>query len=386
LERSVLHDGAALSELAEQLVSLAGSAPERMAVAIEAPRGAVVELLVERGFHVFAINPKQLDRFRDRHTVAGAKDDRRDSFVLADSLRSDLHLFHRVHLDHPLIIQLRELSRVDDDLGCDIRRGTNRLRDQLNRFFPQILQLSAAADKPWVWSLLELAPSPAQAAALRLVVVKRLLREHRIRRISADEVVAILRRAPLVVAPGVTEAASHHIALLVPQLRLLLQQRHRCERRIELLLEQLGSVEAEPGQKVEHRDVQVLRSLPGVGRIVAATMLGEASQPLARRDYHALRAQAGVAPVTFQSGKRRTVGMRRACNQRLRQAVYHWARVSLQHDGRSKAHYAALRGRGLSHGRCIRGVADRLLAMLVSMLTNGQLYDPSRRLPVGAEG
>jgi len=53
----------------------------RVAVAIEVPRGAIVELLVERGFQVFAINPKQLDRFRDRHTVAGAKDDRRDAFV-----------------------------------------------------------------------------------------------------------------------------------------------------------------------------------------------------------------------------------------------------------------------------------------------------------------
>src|SRR4029450_4317689 len=73
------------------------------------PPGASVELLVERGFHVFAINPKQLDRFRDRHTVAGAKDDRRDAFVLADSLRTDRTSFRQGHVEEPHLLRLREL-------------------------------------------------------------------------------------------------------------------------------------------------------------------------------------------------------------------------------------------------------------------------------------
>lgn len=108
-------------------------------------------------------------------------------------------------------------------------------------------------------------------------------------------------------------------------------------------------------------------------------MLVEAAQPLANRDYHALRAYGGVAPVTRQSGKRRQVLMRYACNQRLRNALYHWGRVSLQNDDRSRAHYHGLRKKGHSHGRALRGVADRLLAMLVSMLRSGSSYDPKRR-------
>ncbi len=87
-ERSFEHAGDAIAGFAAWLGELAGGEPGRVAVAIEVPRGAVVETFVERGFHVYAINPKQLDRFRDRHTVAGAKDDRRDAFVLADSLRA----------------------------------------------------------------------------------------------------------------------------------------------------------------------------------------------------------------------------------------------------------------------------------------------------------
>lgn len=88
-ERAVDHDGASLAQLVAWLWTVSAGQPERVSVAIEVPRGAIVEGLVERGFHVFAINPKQLDRFRDRHSVAGAKDDRRDAFVLADSLRTD---------------------------------------------------------------------------------------------------------------------------------------------------------------------------------------------------------------------------------------------------------------------------------------------------------
>jgi transposase len=107
-------------------------------------------------------------------------------------------------------------------------------------------------------------------------------------------------------------------------------------------------------------------------------MLAEAAALLAARAYHGLRAHAGVAPVTRQSGKRRGVLMRYGCNHHLQQAVYHWARVSVQRDPHSRAHYAALRLRGQSHPRALRGVADRLLAILVAMLKAGTLYDPAR--------
>jgi hypothetical protein len=77
LEKSFPHSGKGLGDLVTAVLKLAKDRPECIAVAIERPHGAVVETLLERGISVFSINPKQLDRFRDRHTVAGAKDDRR---------------------------------------------------------------------------------------------------------------------------------------------------------------------------------------------------------------------------------------------------------------------------------------------------------------------
>src|SRR5260370_41434102 len=104
------HTAAGVQGFVDWLRARTSGELHRVAVAIESPRGALVDTLIELGLAVFAINPKQLDRFRDRHTVSGAKDDRRDALVLADSLRTDRPAFRRVQVDHPLIGQIRALS------------------------------------------------------------------------------------------------------------------------------------------------------------------------------------------------------------------------------------------------------------------------------------
>ena len=120
-ERAVAHGGAGIEELCDWLIARTGGTPEVIGVAIEMTHGPVVEALLERGFCVYGINPKQLDRFRDRFTVAGAKDDRRDAHVLADSLRTDRHAFRRLSNDEPVIVKLREWSRMADDLPAGAR-------------------------------------------------------------------------------------------------------------------------------------------------------------------------------------------------------------------------------------------------------------------------
>jgi len=371
--RIIQHSGAGMSELREMLAKWAGDDPGCVAIAIETPRGAVVEYLVERGFAVYSLNPKQMDRFRDRHTVAGAKDDQRDAFVMGDALRTDLHLFHWVQLDDPLIVRIRELSRAEDDIQREQVRAGHQLRELLNRYYPEMLGLCPSVDEAWFWDLLEIAPLPG--ARLSKAKLEKLLRSHRIRRLDVNEIQQALSVPALQLAPGAAAAASEHVLLILPMLQLLLRQRKELERRIEALLEEMST----EGRFKEHRDVTILRSLPGVGRVITATMLAEASQPLAKRDYHALRSYGGTAPVTRQSGTRKTILMRKGCNQRLRNAIYHWSRVSAQHDPRSKDHYAELRAKGHSHGRALRGVADRLLGMLIAMLASGTTYDPSRR-------
>jgi hypothetical protein len=394
-ECKVRHEGEDIARFAEQLLERVGGRAEQVAVAIETPRGSIVEALMDRGVAAFSINPKQLDRFRDRYTLGGAKSDKLDAFVMGDSLRTDFKLYRRIELGDPVVVQMRELGRAHDALSQDARSLGSRLREQLVRYYPQVLALGSVYDEAWLWDLLELAPTPADAARLTLGKVAAILRERRVRRVKAEVVLEKLREKDLVVAPGVVRAASAHLRLLLPLLRLAHQQLGDCDRQIAGLLEQARSAsepasegDAEPGApRKQHRDAHVLLSLPGLGVHTGATMLSEGTTALRDRDYQTLRVQTGVAPVSSQTGKQRrpTVTMRRACNPRLRNAVYHWARVSLQHDEVSRAHYKRLRDAGHAHGRALRGVADRLLAMLVAMLRSGSLYDPSRRsLPKAA--
>lgn len=374
-ERLVPHTAEALAELGDALTRRAAGRPDQMAVAIEMPRGAVVELLLERGLHVFALNPRQLDRFRDRYTMGGAKDDRRDAWVLARSLATDRVAFRRLAPEEPTVIHLRELSRLEAELDEELRRLTNRLRDQLHRIFPQLLGVCPAADEPWLWELLSRAPTPPEAQRLSRAAVARVLRAHRIRRLAAEPVHQLLQAPAPFVAPGTVEAVREHVALLLPRVRLTHEQRQHCRARLDQVLEQLAAPEE---GATGPRDATILRSLTGVGRIVAARLFAEAARPLADRDYHALRTLAGVAPVTRKSGKRRQVSMRYGCDHRLREAVYHWARVASQRDAGRRAYYRRLRARGCSHGRALRSVADRLLATLVAMLRTRTLYDPQR--------
>jgi transposase len=404
-EWKVAHAGEAISEFADRLIGKAGGAVEQVAVAIETPRGAIVEALIDRGIAAFSINPKQADRFRDRHRVSGAKSDALDAFVLADSLRTDMPLYRRIELGDAVIVELRELRRAHDALTRDGTSLGSRLREQIHRYYPQLLELGSPYDDRWLWDLLEHAPTPAEGARVSRTKVASILRRNRIRAVKAEHVVTKLRDKALPVAPGVVAAASAHMRLLLPLVRLNREQLANCDRQIEALVMQLatpqkptpvpeGGETASEAPAQRPADAAIVLSSPGLGVLTAATLLTEGWQALRDRDYQALRAQSGAAPVTAQTGKQRQavrsrhkvqVSQRYSCNEHLQVAMYHWARGAVLREDRAKAHYARLRAAGHSHGRALRGIADRLLKMLVAMLASGSLYDPSRRsLPEAA--
>ena len=387
-ERSFRHGGAGLTAMAKWLLSYA-SAAEEVGVAIEEPRGPVVESLMEHDFAVYSINPKQLDRFRDRLSPAGAKDDRRDARVLASALRTDRDCLRRLEPTDPAIVELREWSRVSEELTRERVRLGNRMRQQLWRYYPQFLD--AVGDDvaaPWALDLWRNLPTPRAGQRVRGVTLTRVLKQHRIKRIDVATLRDRLRAPAVKLAPGTVEAATTHVRLLVERLALLNRQLQDADRQLDRLVRKLAeaapadgpstSAEDDPASPAEAPDAAVLLSLPGIGTRVAATLLAEGSDALRRRDYNALRCLCGVAPVTKRSGKSLVVERRLAAHGRLRDAVFHWSRVAVQLDPVSHGKYRALRARGHSHGRALRSVADRLLNVACAMLRDGACFDPQR--------
>jgi hypothetical protein len=144
--------GACLRESSNWILSVAGAA-DAVAVGIEVPHRPVVDALLDRGFVVYAINPKQLDRLRDRFSVAGAKDDRRAAYVLADGLRADCHLFRHVQVGDPRLVELRAWSRLTEELQEERVRLRNRVHQQLWRYYPQMLEITDDVAAPWFLDL-----------------------------------------------------------------------------------------------------------------------------------------------------------------------------------------------------------------------------------------
>jgi transposase len=382
-ERSFEHSGTGLAELCRWLRDNSGAAPAHIAVALEVSAGPPVETLLEQGFAVFHLNPKQLDRFRDRYSPAGAKDDRRDARVGAHALLTDRPAFRRLTPPDPLTIQLRAVSRLWAELTAERTALSNRLREHLWRYYQQALELCDELAADWFLAFWSLTPTPAAAAKLRLGTLTRFFKRHGVRRCTPAEAQAILRRPALAVAPGTTEAALESCRSLVARLLLINRELKRASRQRDALLAQLAKTNTPPtdDQAPVLDDVTIIDSAPAAGAGLLATLFAEVPDAVARHDYHALRALSGVAPVTRQSGKLAIVQRRLACNPHLRVAVFHWARVAAQIDDHWRQRYAALRARGKSHGCSLRIIADALLRILCAMLKNRTCYDPTRYGP-----
>src|SRR5690349_8269939 len=174
--RAFAHSGEGLAAMAAWILEVTGAAPEAVFVAIEVPHGPVAESLMERGFRVHAINPKQLDRFRDRFSPAGAKDDSRDAEVLGDALRTDPRCFRALQPLDPVVVELREASHMAEDLKQERNRPANRVRDLLSRCYPQRLGLTDEVAAPWLLAVWRPAPTPAKAARVREATVDRRLK------------------------------------------------------------------------------------------------------------------------------------------------------------------------------------------------------------------
>lgn len=380
---------AGIEELMERLLALANGEPGAIGVAIEVNHGPVVEAFVLHGFCVFALNPKQLDRFRDRFSPAGSKNDALDALVLADSLRTDGHLFRQVDFPDDAVLELRGLVDIRSMLTEQLRAHANQLRSVLARNVPGLLELAPAADQPVLWDVTKKLLSGNLLRLPRRSSFAKILKQHRIRRMDPDTLYQAVKSTLLLRISGAQAADIHKIRSLLPILQIISQELKDVETHIKSMLEQMVAPEDthEPvpespeSHSPRHRysDAAIIASCVGVGPITLATLITKAWSPIAGRDLKSLRALCGVAPVTDQSGKTRTVKMRYACSRDLRHAIQSWALAAVRVDPRAKQHYRHMRDRGHNHNRAVRGVIDRMLAVLIAMLRDNTIYDPARR-------
>jgi transposase len=325
----------------------------------------VVQALIAAGYTVFAINPLQASRYRERHGVSGAKSDAGDAHVLADMVRTDSHQLRPVAGDSAQAAAVKVVTRTHKTLIWERTRHTQRLRHALRDYFPAALEAFEDLDAADTLELLGRAPDPASAARLTTAQISAALKRARRRGTGqeAERIQAVLRAAhlgqPAVVAAAYAASARALIAVLVT-----------LNEQVKVLQ---GQVEAYFGQ---HPDTEIITSQPGLGPIPGARVLAESGDDPAR--YASAKARknyAGTSPITRASGKKKTVLARYVRNDWLIDALMSQAFAALNASPGARAYYDHQRARGAEHNPALRQLANRLAGILHGCLKTRTLYD-----------
>ena len=368
LARARLPEGVAgVSRLHELIGAAVGpdAEPAQVCVGIETDRGPWVAALIAAGYRVFAINPRQVARYRERHGTSGAKSDAGDAHTLADMVRTDAHQLRLVAGDSPLVEGIKVIARAHQNLIWDRHRQMLRLRSALREFFPAALEAFTDLTAPDALELLAAAPDPDRAARLSRSRIAAALKRARRRDVEgkAEALQAVLRSAQLTQPAELTGAyaatVSSHVAL------------------IATLNTQIGAL----GKQVEahfgrHPDAEIHRSQPGLGDLLGDRVLGEFGDDPARYDgARARKNYAGSAPITRASGKKRVVLARHVRNRRLADALHQQAFCALTASPGARAYYDQLRARGAGHHSALRQLSNRLVGILHGCLKTRTLYN-----------
>jgi transposase len=348
-----------------ELMGTHAEEPSQVVVGIETDRGLWVQALSAAGYQVYAVNPLAVARYRDRHQVSGAKSDAGDAKLLADLVRTDRHNHRPLSGDSAQAEAIKVLARGHQNLIWARTRHTNALRSALREYYPAALQVfDNLADRDAL-AVLGRAPSPDEAAHLSLAKVRSALKHAgRQRNIDAraQEIVAALRTEQLTAPTAITAAfaATTRAAVGI----------------IGELNHQIADLEAELATHFEtHPDADIYLSLPGLGVILGARVLGEfGDDPDRYTTAKSRKNYAGTSPLTVASGKKRAVLARHVRNRRLYDAIDHWALCALTNSPGARAFYDQHRAAGDLHHQALRALGNRLVGILHGCLRHHAAY------------
>ena len=368
LARRRLPEGVAgmarLHELIGQQLGEDGEDAE-VVIGIETDRGPWVAALVAAGYTVYAVNPLQASRYRERHGVSGAKSDTGDAHMLTDMVRTDSHQLRAVAGDSADAGAVKVVARTHKTLIWERTRQIQRLRHQLREYFPAALAAFDDLDAPDALELLGKAPDPARAAKLTRAQVSAALKRARRRDIpaKATAILAALRSDQLGQPPAITAAYAATVRSLIAVITTLNEQVKTLQ----------GQVEADFGR---HPDAEIYLSQPGLGPILGARVLGEfGDDPHRYASGKARKNYAATSPITRASGKKKTVTARFIRNDRLTDALMAQAFAALTASPGARALYDAERARGTEHNPALRKLANRLVGILHGCLKTRTRYD-----------
>ena len=340
--------------------------PDQVVIGIETDRGLWVGALTAAGYQLFAINPLAVARYRDRHHISGAKSDAGDAKLLADLVRTDRHNHRLIAGDSADAEAIKVLARAHQSLIWARPQHTLRLRSALREYYPAALEAFEDLDDRDALAVLGRAPTPELAATLGLPAIRSALKRggrQRYLDARAREIRAALRSeqlgAPAAVNAAFAATTRAAVAIIVE------------------LNRQITELEVTLAEHFEtHPDADIYLSLPGLGVILGARVLGEfGDDPNRYTDAKSRKNYAGTSPLTVASGRKRAVLARYVRNNRLYDAIDHWAFCALTASPGARAFYDQRRDANDSHHQALRALGNRLVGILHGCLRHHTHYD-----------
>jgi len=321
------------------------------------------------GYTVYPINPKAVDRYRDRYRASGVKSDEFDACVLANILRTDRDRFQPILPDSELARELKVLTRDREKLIGDRTRLSNRLTSTLKAYYPAALELFCDVVQPITLSFLSKYPTYQDARRISFGEFKAFLSENRYPNLKrAKEIYQRLQQPHLESEDMLARTKSRLMLAVVSQLRPLIQQIKAYDEEIKKLLD-------------SHPDAHVFRSLPGAGDVLSARFIAEFGDNRDRyQKAENAQAEAGSAPITIQSGKKKYVKFRRACKKPFRATVHEFAFCSITQCAWAREYYDQQVAGGKTHTQAIRSLSNKWMKIIFALWQRHQTYDEEHHL------
>lgn len=368
VNRTIAHKPEALSDWGRQLDEWRGQGIALWA-AIERPHGMMVEFLLDHGVTVFPVNPKALDRARDRYRPSASKSDPFDARVLADFLRTDHERLHALRPSSPAAQELKLLTEDHARLVRQQTRLVNQLTATLKAYYPLPLALWPDLTTQIARAFMQTYPTPEAAARLSKRAWDRFAHRHRLSEGRRDALWAALQTPQLPIPETVIRAKTRLARTLLAQLDALIPALAEYQAEIERFF-------------VEVPTAQWARTLPASksGTTVPTlwARLGDARGRWS--SWQHLQACAGTVPVTARSGKYTGVRFRFACDKQLRVTIDRFAFLSLRSSEWAAAYYRRQRDRGHDHRRALRALAAKWLKIIYVLWTRQCAYDETHHL------
>lgn len=367
--RQVKHDAQGFEQLDKMRQQLDVGVGDCI-VGIESANTLLIDFLWSRGYEqVYIVPPGVVNANRGRNRQSGARNDRYDSCVIAETLMTDRHKFHPWQPGSTLLQQMRRRISQGEFWTQESTRLANRLEEILLRYYPQALALFPSWPTSIVCHFIIDYPSPAAASRLSVDEFIAFGKAHGYPKPRSlpgcyDRLGAVYPAAqPAVVMSGAAEAVPLAQALLHS-----LQNEKENIDRLQTLFKQ-------------HPDAAIFASLPGTGKWLAPALLvkfGEDRQRFASPE--PLQSLAGTCPATSQSGKKHTVYFRRSCDHSFRQIAQLWARSAVAQSAWATTYYQELAARRIPANQAYRCVANRLLAIAWKLWQERVCYDETIHL------